>query len=387
SFFEEAKISDGEVEEIRKRFLQFSRKVNTGKHLATSQLTDVLFLDDFVHMLEHYNIVNNPAKYEAYFSAIDRNKDGFLDFDELLRGVCAADPKTVHILNSFTGYERGQYIFDFYDANRSKTLEFTEFARLVADCASMKTNDPTNEKVRNTALAKAKELDMLGDAGNLLHFSCVKFKKFYECMQSEKLRGTSRLFRFNASLIRLRPSDSSLKADLALETPTTVRFRPTATPRSHSVDGDHDDDDTSEGGEPPLQEPSMRLGDIQHDDSVVNFLHDVSAEIVCNSVSRSPFSQQLLASEISPLSFITSAPGGEGYGEEDKSAGCLPPPDHRSASPAEPVDNLAGEEEASGPSLTWPMFDAASVGEELTKRGRAAAKKFVQSCLYEVSPE
>ncbi|KAF4738291.1 hypothetical protein FOZ63_016803, partial [Perkinsus olseni] len=33
------------------------------------------------------------------------------------------------------------------------------------------------------------------------------------------------------------------------------------------------------------------------------------------------------------------------------------------------------------------MFDAASVGEELTKRGRAAAKKFVQSCLYEVSPE
>ncbi|KAF4699893.1 hypothetical protein FOZ63_010823, partial [Perkinsus olseni] len=268
SFFEEAKISDGEVEELRKRFLQFARKVNKDKHLASPQLTDVLFLDDFVHMLEHYNVVNNPAKYEAYFSAIDRNKDGFLGFDEFLRGVCAADPKTVHILNSFTGYERGQYIFDFYDANRSKTLEFTEFARLVADCASMKTNDPTNEKVRSTALAKAKELDMLGDAGNLLHFSCVKFKKFYECMQSEKLRGTSRLFRFNASLIRLRPSDSSLKADLALETPTTVRSRPTTSPRSHSVDGDHDDDDTSEGGEPPLKEPSMRLGDIQHDDSV-----------------------------------------------------------------------------------------------------------------------
>ncbi|KAF4755908.1 hypothetical protein FOZ62_012989, partial [Perkinsus olseni] len=149
SFFEEAKISDGEVEELRKRFLQFARKVNKDKHLASPQLTDVLFLDDFVHMLDHYNIVNNPAKYE-----------------------------------------RGQYIFDFYDANRSKTLEFTEFARLVADCASMKTNDPTNEKVRSTALAKAKELDMLGDAGNLLHFSCVKFKKFYECMQSEKLRGT-----------------------------------------------------------------------------------------------------------------------------------------------------------------------------------------------------
>lgn len=33
------------------------------------------------------------------------------------------------------------------------------------------------------------------------------------------------------------------------------------------------------------------------------------------------------------------------------------------------------------------MFDAATVGEDLVKQGRAAAKKFVQKCLYEVSPE
>ncbi|EER10508.1 hypothetical protein Pmar_PMAR005843 [Perkinsus marinus ATCC 50983] len=55
-------------------------------------------------------------------------------------------------------------------------------AKLIADCASMKTNDPTNEKVRTAAISKAKELGMLGDAGNLLHFTCVKFKTFYECV-------------------------------------------------------------------------------------------------------------------------------------------------------------------------------------------------------------
>ena len=46
-------------------------------------------------------------------------EDGKLDFSEFFLGTTAADPQTVHILNSFTGKERACFTFDFYDVNRS----------------------------------------------------------------------------------------------------------------------------------------------------------------------------------------------------------------------------------------------------------------------------
>ena len=64
---------------------------------------------------------------------MDRDRDGVLSWDEFFLGACASDPATVHILNSFTGYERARFIFDFYDINRSGALEFAEFDRLTKD--------------------------------------------------------------------------------------------------------------------------------------------------------------------------------------------------------------------------------------------------------------
>jgi hypothetical protein len=166
-----------------------------------------LTLDNFCRMLQYYECA--PAQhYEAYFHAIDRNHDDRLDFQEFFLGCCAADPSTVHILNSFTGYERSQYIFDFYDKNRSSALDFDEFAQLTADCLSLP-NTSTNDEhsIRNQALEKARELGALEESGpGAPQFQCIKFKKFYEFIQNERLRGTSRLFRFYKSVIKSRGS-------------------------------------------------------------------------------------------------------------------------------------------------------------------------------------
>jgi len=163
-----------------------------------------LTIDDFCRMLQYYECAG-AQNYEAYFHAIDRNRDDRLDFQDFFLGCCAADPSTVHILNSFTGYERSQYIFDFYDTNRSNTLEFDEFSRLTADCLSLPTTNPSDDQVRHNAIEKARDLGALEETGpGLSHFTCIKFKKFYEFIQNERLRGTSRLFRFYKSIIKSR---------------------------------------------------------------------------------------------------------------------------------------------------------------------------------------
>lgn len=198
NFFEEAKITHVEESELKRKFGKFCRKAGR----ASPEDEAYLALDDFCRMLQYYECAS-AHHYEAYFHAIDRNHDDKLDFQEFFLGCCAADPSTVHILNSFTGYERSQYIFDFYDTNRSESLEFDEFARLTADCLSLDKTSPFDESVKRQAIEKARELGAVEESGNsTLHFMCIKFKRFYEFIQNERLRGTSRLFRFSKSIIK-----------------------------------------------------------------------------------------------------------------------------------------------------------------------------------------
>jgi len=199
NFFEEAKIYPPDEAELKKKFIKFATDKGEPQGF-------VLTLEDFCTLLQTYEICP-PHQWESYFYAMDRNHDDLLDFNEFFLGCCAADPATVHILNSFTGYERAQYIFDFYDINRSATLEFNEFARLTAESLSLQSCNPNDENVRRQAIEKAKELGALEDAGHLLHFTCIKFKKFYEHIHTEKLRGTSRLFRFTKSIIKKRKDE------------------------------------------------------------------------------------------------------------------------------------------------------------------------------------
>lgn len=207
NFFEEAKITSVEENELRRKFSKFCTK---GRENPDEEA--FLALEDFCRMLQYYECAS-AQHYESYFHAIDRNHDDKLDFQEFFLGCCAADPSTVHILNSFTGYERSQYIFDFYDTNRSQSLEFDEFARLTADCMSLPSTNPGDEDVKRQAIEKARDLGAVEESGNsTLHFMCIKFKKFYEFIQNERLRGTSRLFRFSKSIIKSRVSHHSRRA-------------------------------------------------------------------------------------------------------------------------------------------------------------------------------
>mmetsp|Transcript_13743 Transcript_13743/g.26135 ORF Transcript_13743/g.26135 Transcript_13743/m.26135 type:complete len:1356 (+) Transcript_13743:185-4252(+) len=212
NFFEEAKITNVEENELRRKFGKFCTKVSAKTTAAQPDDEAYLTLDDFCRMLQYYECAT-AQHYEAYFHAIDRNHDDRLDFQEFFLGCCAADPSTVHILNSFTGYERSQYIFDFYDTNRSSSLEFDEFARLTADCLSLPTTNPNDEQVKRQAIEKARDLGAVEESGgSTLHFVRIKFKKFYEFIQNERLRGTSRLFRFSKSIIKSRGSHHSRRA-------------------------------------------------------------------------------------------------------------------------------------------------------------------------------
>mmetsp|Transcript_37219 Transcript_37219/g.97472 ORF Transcript_37219/g.97472 Transcript_37219/m.97472 type:complete len:816 (-) Transcript_37219:299-2746(-) len=195
NFLDEAKVRVLDKTEARKKFDRYAE--------GNERMT----IEQFALLMDHYDCCPS-YQIEQFFHAFNRNgiKLGLDDlaFDDFLQGIAAADPSTVHILNSFTGYERSQYIFDFFDVNRTRTLEFAEFARLIAECQSLASTSPQDEQVRRLAIEKARDLGCLEDAGSLLHFTCIKFKKFYEFVQYERLRGTSRLFRFNKSLVKQR---------------------------------------------------------------------------------------------------------------------------------------------------------------------------------------
>ncbi|CAD7964240.1 unnamed protein product [Amoebophrya sp. A25] len=235
NFFEEAKVGHTEQAELKRKFLRFSEPrgkcsllqqndcARTGGADATStkkpeeheQEEDemVLRLHGFCRLLQHYEVC--PAHhFEAYFHAMDRTRDDVIDFKEFFLGCCAADPQTVHILNSFTGFERSKYIFDFYDTNRSGNLEFLEFSRLLGDTVAVAGG---REQTRKHAIEKGRELKLLREGNGRLDFTAVKFKNFYEYIHKEQLRGTSRLFRFHKGI--LKPRRRSERVDVCAELP------------------------------------------------------------------------------------------------------------------------------------------------------------------------
>lgn len=126
-FFEEAKITDESITVLRTRFNKFCSY--DGPNGAGDAF---LTLEDFTRLNKHYAICRNQDE-EHYFRAMDRVQRQRLYFDDFLLGCSAANPATPHILNSFTGFVRARYIFDFYNMSRSGCLDFEELARMLAD--------------------------------------------------------------------------------------------------------------------------------------------------------------------------------------------------------------------------------------------------------------
>eukprot|EP00929_Paragymnodinium_shiwhaense_P114072 TRINITY_DN82395_c0_g1_i1.p1 TRINITY_DN82395_c0_g1~~TRINITY_DN82395_c0_g1_i1.p1 ORF type:complete len:269 (-),score=29.84 TRINITY_DN82395_c0_g1_i1:316-1122(-) len=197
SFFQEAKITLAMSTELRRKFNEFCSKVVSPDG---GEVETFLTQTDFCQLMQYYK-ATKQERFEQFFQAMDRNRDGKLNFEEFLLGCCAADVGTHHILNSFTGYERSRYIFDFYDENRSGALEFDEFARLTAGCLKVRTTKThlISETVKNIAVHKAQELGALCQSSS--DIASFEFQKFYESVRSERLRGTARLFRFSKSML------------------------------------------------------------------------------------------------------------------------------------------------------------------------------------------
>eukprot|EP00435_Cladocopium_sp_Y103_P038609 s1254_g10.t1 len=198
NFFEEAAAGakrSAEEAECRRRFDRFATKPGNEP--------DFLSFQDFTRLMEHYE-ASATSNLVTFFYAIDRNRDDKVDFQEFFLGSTAADPQTVHILNSFTGKERAAFTFDFYDANRSGFLELEEFQKVCRDCAIVSLDDA---QLRRHTFDKAMELGLMQERrGRIMDeeqsFMPPSQSQFYEFISSERLRGTSRLFRFGKSLIK-----------------------------------------------------------------------------------------------------------------------------------------------------------------------------------------
>jgi hypothetical protein len=198
NFSEEANVTAQIQEELLQRFL----------HATT---TDKMDLREFSKLL----IDNGCCSEEAckhFFRAFDRDGDGVLSLDEFSQGCVAADPLCTHVLNSFTGFERTLYAFDYYCVDRGRSLEYTAFCRLLRDCAGkprvgLQNTDDFYDKIS--------QLDLLKDVDGETHFERVSFRKLYEFVSGEELRGTSKLFRFRKSIaLKSRPSRRAKRTEV-----------------------------------------------------------------------------------------------------------------------------------------------------------------------------
>jgi hypothetical protein len=124
-FFQEAKVEEPHVEALRSRFDMFSMNDLEGSDKP------YLTLSAFHDFNARYDICSASAE-EHFFRAMDRSQQSRICFEDFLLGAVAASPSTPHVLNSYTGYVRARYIFDFFNASRSGTLDYEEFARLLA---------------------------------------------------------------------------------------------------------------------------------------------------------------------------------------------------------------------------------------------------------------
>lgn len=161
-FYEEAKVTEDSIAVLRNRFDRFSSfgssRCGNGVGRVSKLDGPHLLFDDFHQLNEHYSVCR-PEEEERYFCSMDRGGRGQLCFQDFLMGCAAANPSTPHILNSFTGYVRARYIFDFYNVSGSGTLEYEELAQLVAD--SRRHVDEAPEEQQKCITEVAQDLGMV----------------------------------------------------------------------------------------------------------------------------------------------------------------------------------------------------------------------------------
>lgn len=127
AFFEEVGAAEEDVRKLRTIFQRFCDDEG-GEQAGLS-------LDAFRRFIS-WGRLCAPDRADNFFYAMDRDRDGRLNFDEFQLGCLAASVTSVHIINSFTGYERLQFAFDFYNTSRAGTLSYAELSELLAACGA-----------------------------------------------------------------------------------------------------------------------------------------------------------------------------------------------------------------------------------------------------------
>eukprot|EP00916_Digyalum_oweni_P002574 GHVL01004697.1.p1 GENE.GHVL01004697.1~~GHVL01004697.1.p1 ORF type:complete len:744 (+),score=136.82 GHVL01004697.1:30-2261(+) len=191
SFEDEAKVTKIQIAALKEKFDEFA-------------VNDFLELDGWKSLASKYRCLAETAM-DRFFYAMDTSGRGCLSWEEFQVAAIAADPSTVHILNSFTGYTRTCFIFRYYDVNHSGVLEFDEFKAIITDTSTAMGDIDW----KTAAVNKAKEVGFIQQGQDNIQFSCVRQRRFWDVVQNEQLRGTSRLFRFTKSLLKSRRFQSN----------------------------------------------------------------------------------------------------------------------------------------------------------------------------------
>jgi len=149
SFFEEAKVTTSGIEVLRSRFDKFCSVSEDGRGET------FLSFDDF-HRINAYYGICKPREEEHMCRAMDQQGHGCIRFQDFLMGCAAASPTCQHILNSHTGLVRARYIFKYFNASQSGTLDYEELAALLADMN--RPLDEPDEVQRSYTVGLAQEL-------------------------------------------------------------------------------------------------------------------------------------------------------------------------------------------------------------------------------------
>lgn len=123
-FFGEAGVTEQSVQRLWQVFSKYAQRGEGNQ----------LFLD--IHSFRQLNERKGLCEAHEvadFFRAMDCDDCGCLDWHRFLEGCCAADPSVCHILNSFTGFVRAQYIFRYYNSSGSGFLAFEELSRLLLE--------------------------------------------------------------------------------------------------------------------------------------------------------------------------------------------------------------------------------------------------------------
>ncbi|KAJ6225804.1 hypothetical protein RDWZM_004349 [Blomia tropicalis] len=144
----------------------------------------------FQYYMLKYDFERDHIRIRRLFKAFNINRNGYISFSELLLGLAAIEPNSVH------GEARMKFVFRYYD-HRNKGFLFEEdFRRMIRD---LNPNDNETEIDRKVIEGASKfRLEVVGDKFG------ISYDEFYRLVTiSDGFRGTSSLCRAKKEIFSL----------------------------------------------------------------------------------------------------------------------------------------------------------------------------------------